>query len=99
MTSYGLRPPMRWNAAIGVIGRGKRGCTESAARAVERGVLPWICSENPVPTAETKPLRRYTRRAGDTHDPESLLLRLSSPETQNCRLCKFNGGSRLRCFQ
>ena len=27
------------------------------------------------------------------------LVRLSSPETQNCRLCKFNGGSRLRCFQ
>lgn len=28
-----------------------------------------------------------------------FLVRLSSPETQNCRLCKFNGGSRLRCFQ
>jgi hypothetical protein len=27
------------------------------------------------------------------------LVRLSSPETQNCRLCKFNGGSRLCCFQ
>ena len=47
--------------------------TASAARAVERGVLPWICAENPVPTAETTPRRRYTRRAGDTHDPESLL--------------------------
>src|SRR5712691_2381927 len=28
-----------------------------------------------------------------------LLVRLSSPETQNCRLSKFNGGNRLRCFQ
>ena len=27
------------------------------------------------------------------------LVRLSSPETQHCRLCKFNGGSRWRCFQ
>src|SRR4029453_5045970 len=27
------------------------------------------------------------------------LVRLSSPETQNCRLSKFNGGNRLRCFQ
>ncbi|HSX81783.1 MAG TPA: hypothetical protein VLQ80_24860, partial [Candidatus Saccharimonadia bacterium] len=29
----------------------------------------------------------------------SSLVRLSSPETQNSRLSKFNGGSRLRCFQ
>ena len=29
----------------------------------------------------------------------SALVRLSSPETQNSRLSKFNGGSRLRCFQ
>ena len=28
-----------------------------------------------------------------------FLVRLSSPETQNCRLCTFNGGSRLCCFQ
>jgi uncharacterized membrane protein YtjA (UPF0391 family) len=28
-----------------------------------------------------------------------FLVRLSSPETQNCRLSKFNGGNRLRCFQ
>ena len=27
------------------------------------------------------------------------VVRLSSPETQNSRLSKFNGGSRLRCFQ
>jgi hypothetical protein len=29
----------------------------------------------------------------------SSLVRLSSPETQNSRLSKFNGGSRLRCVQ
>src|SRR5712691_6234751 len=64
---------MQWNEAIVVIGRCKRVWTASAARAVERGVLPWICSENPVPKAETTPLKRYTRRAWDARDPESLL--------------------------
>ena len=40
-----------------------------------------------------------------THDEgrwrghRTFLVRLSSPETQNCRLSKFNGGNRLRCFQ
>jgi hypothetical protein len=29
----------------------------------------------------------------------AVLVRLSSPETQNCRLSKFNGGNRLRCCQ
>jgi len=27
------------------------------------------------------------------------LVRLSPPDSQNCRLCKFSGGSWLRCFQ
>src|SRR5439155_23827777 len=69
------RPPMQWNEAIVVIGRCKRVCTASAARAVSRGVLPWIGSENPVPKAETTPLKRYTRRTWDARDPESLLQR------------------------
>ena len=30
-------------------------------------------SENREPKAESKPLGRYTRHAGDTHDTESLL--------------------------
>ena len=33
----------------------------------------WTCSENRAPKAESKPLGRYTRHAGDTHDTESLL--------------------------
>ena len=55
------------------IGRCKRVSTGCAVRSVERGVLPWTCSENPVPKAETKRRRRYTRRAGEPHDPQSLL--------------------------
>jgi hypothetical protein len=35
----------------------------------------------------------------DTTDVEVCLVRLSSPETQNRRLSKFNGGNRLRCCQ
>ena len=27
------------------------------------------------------------------------IVRLSPPDSQNCRLCKFSGGSWLRCFQ
>src|SRR5712691_13430781 len=73
MTSYCLRPPMRWSEAIGAIAKCKRVCTGSAVRLVERAVLPWTCSENRVPKVAPKPLRRYTRRAGDLHDPESLL--------------------------
>src|SRR5712692_9316287 len=64
---------MRWSAAIVATGRGKRVCTGFAARAVEKVVLPWTCSGSPVPTDETKRLRRYIRHAGDTHNPESLL--------------------------
>ena len=35
--------------------------------------MPWTCSENREPKAEVKPLGRYTRHVGDTHDTESLL--------------------------
>ena len=35
----------------------------------------------------------------DLQEAKALLVRLSSPETQNSRLSKFNGGSWLRCFQ
>jgi hypothetical protein len=27
------------------------------------------------------------------------LVRLSPPDSQNCRLCKFSGGNWFRCFQ
>src|SRR5712691_12703174 len=81
---------MQWNEAIVVIGRCKRVWTASAARAVERGVLPWICSENPVPKAETTPLKRYTRRAWDARDPESLL------QCQNMSFIAILYGGHLR---
>src|SRR5712691_12442673 len=64
---------MRWNVAIAATGRCKRVCTGSAARSVERGALPWTCFANREPKAEIKPLGRYTRHVGDTHDTESLL--------------------------
>jgi hypothetical protein len=28
-----------------------------------------------------------------------LIVRLSLPDSQNCRVCKFRGGNWLRCFQ
>src|SRR5713101_30244 len=64
---------MRWNVAIAATGRCKRVCTGSAARSVERVALPWTCFGNREPKAEIKPLGRYTRHVGDTHDTESLL--------------------------
>src|SRR2546425_3078277 len=64
---------MRWSAATVAIARCKRVSTESAARSVERVGLPWTCSENRAPKAESKPLGRYTKHAGETHDTESLL--------------------------
>src|SRR4029453_285043 len=67
------RPPMRWNVAIAATGRCKRECTGSATRSVWKVALLWTCSENREPKAESKPLGRYTRHAGDTHDTESLL--------------------------
>src|SRR4029453_9666905 len=87
------RPPMRWNVAIAATGRCKRVCTGSAARSVERVALLWTCSENREPKAESKPLGRYTRHAGDIHDTESLLQCLSS-----VKLLQHNGPVKLVSF-
>ena len=49
-------------------------------------------------TGKTFLLHNLLRKLDEkTH--AAFIVRLSSPETQNCRLSKFNGGSRLRCFQ
>ena len=77
------RPPMRSSEAIVVIARGKSVCIASAARPAERDVLPWTCSEHHGRRAETTPLRRYTRHAGGTHEPESLL---------QCLICNCKKG-------
>src|ERR687894_582492 len=73
MTNCSPRPPMRWNVAIGVIGRCKRAFTVSARKIKSKPELRSTCGEKPKAKGASRPFRPCMRRGQDESNPVYLL--------------------------
>src|SRR5918999_5871679 len=92
MTNCSPRPPMRWNVAIGVIGRCQRVFTVCARKIKSKPELRSTCGEKPKAKGVSRPFRPYMRRGQDECNPVSLLQsRLGPP----INFHGLNGGAPL----
>ena len=78
------RPPMRWNVAIGVIGRCKRVFTVCARKIKSKPELRSTCGEKPKAKGVSRPFRPCMRRGQDECNPVSLLQSRFFPELWGC---------------